>query len=70
LIIAIRIGPDIARLHLVPQGNQASVPMTALAELARAEADCLATAGCATTVPIPTTLVNALSPNSATSTSR
>ncbi len=60
LIIAVRIGPDIARLHLVPQGNKASVPIDALAELARVEADCLATAGCAETIPVPDALLAAL----------
>jgi hypothetical protein len=66
LIIAVRIGPDVARLHLVPQGNQTSVPMPALAELAGAEADCLATAGCTTTIPVPHSLLTTLTPANAT----
>jgi hypothetical protein len=66
LIIAVRIGPDVVRLHLVPQGNQTSMPMSALAELAAAETTCLATTGCSTTIPIPDSLVTTLTPTNAT----
>jgi hypothetical protein len=57
LILAVRIGADVARIHLVPQGNAESVPMSTLVDLARAELDCLATAGCAEAIAVPDSLL-------------
>jgi hypothetical protein len=62
LILAVRIGADVARIHLVPQGNAESVPMSALTDLAKSEFDCLATAGCAETITVPESLTTALAP--------
>jgi hypothetical protein len=62
LILAVRIGADVARIHLVPQGNAESMPISALIDLARAELDCLATAGCSEAIPVPDTLITTPTP--------
>jgi hypothetical protein len=64
LILAVRIGSDVARIHLVPQGNLESVPTTALVELAQSEINCLTSTGCAETIPVPDSLVAALTKTS------
>jgi hypothetical protein len=62
LILAVRVGADVARVHLVPQGNLDTVPMTALAELVAAQADCLADVDCNRVVSVPASLIDALAP--------
>jgi hypothetical protein len=60
LLIAVRAGSTVARVHLVPQGVLAEVSMDALTALARAQADCLQGADCAATVAVPDELSEGL----------
>jgi hypothetical protein len=62
LILAVRVGADVARVHLVPQGDLKSVPMTALTELVAVQADCLAAVDCNRVVGVPASLIDALAP--------
>ncbi|HKG25061.1 MAG TPA: hypothetical protein VKB09_05390, partial [Thermomicrobiales bacterium] len=56
LLLAVRVGADVARVHLVPQGSVREVPEEALAELARAQSDCLRVLSCPGTFPVPSSL--------------
>jgi hypothetical protein len=56
LLLAVRVGTNVARVHLVPQGSVREVPVEALEELARAQTDCLHVLNCPGTVPVPATL--------------
>jgi hypothetical protein len=46
VLIAVRIGSDVARVHLVPQGELGEVPLSAVIDLATAQASCLQSGGC------------------------
>lgn len=60
LLLAVRIGADVARVHLVPQGKLAAIPPEALQELARAQATCLRALSCPESTSVPSSLAAAL----------
>jgi hypothetical protein len=66
LLISVRTGQDVARVHLVPQGGLAAIPPEALVELVRAQADCLRALGCPESAPVPSSLIAALAAADAT----
>jgi hypothetical protein len=68
LLLAVRIGADVARVHLVSQGGLTTVPPEALEALARAQTDCLRALACPASAPIPSPLVAALTAAVATPT--
>jgi hypothetical protein len=61
LIVAVRVGSEVARVHLVPQGTLETVPLTAVVELASAQVACLAGIDCDQAIGIPPALMELLS---------
>jgi len=45
-LVAVRIGVDVARIHLVPQGDLKVLPVEVVNDLARAQGDCLQVLNC------------------------
>ena len=66
VLVAVRIGATVARVHLVPSGGFSDVPMAAVTALARAQADCLRARSCPTPAGIPGVLDAALAAARAT----
>lgn len=66
LIVAVRMGADVARVHLVPQGSLEAVPPAAVIHLANSQLACLTDVDCDQVVSIPAELIAALSPARAT----
>lgn len=60
LLLAVRVGADVARVHLVPQGQLAEVPIVVLEELARAQVACLQVLSCPDAAAVPVALDTAL----------
>ena len=56
VLVAVRVGADVARVHLVPQGVLPSIPLEPVVELARHQATCLREQVCTGTAAIPSTL--------------
>ena len=63
LIVAIRVGETVARVHLVPQGGLTQVSLVAALALADAQAACLLEPGCETTVAVPDEVTDLLAPD-------
>jgi hypothetical protein len=60
LLLAVRSGADVARVHLVPQGDLAAIPTAALVALAQQQTDCLRALACAAPAAVPASLTDAL----------
>ena len=56
MLVAVRFGADVARVHLVPQGTVRSIPLEPVVELARGQAACLGERACPVIVEVPTAL--------------
>jgi hypothetical protein len=46
MLVAVRVGNLVARVHIVPQGVRSDIPLTTVLAAARAEAACLGAPGC------------------------
>ena len=60
LLVAVRVGEVVARVHLVPQGTMPSIEPIAMAELADAQGRCLQSSPGTEMAPVPQALVVAL----------
>lgn len=60
MLVAVRVGADVARVHLVPQGALPSIPLDPVVELARQQATCLHEQACPSIIQIPTVLSDLL----------
>ena len=69
MLVAVRDGADVARVHMVPQGALPSIPLEPVVELARWQLTCLREAACRDTVDVPATLSDILVEVSRSSTS-
>jgi hypothetical protein len=65
-LVAVRLGADVARVHLVPQGQLTNLGPEVIEVLVRAQVDCLQERMCPVTVPVPSELTSALAESPAT----
>ncbi len=53
ILIAVRVGDDVARVQVVPQGRRQDVPLAPVEGFAKAEASCLEGTACADIIALP-----------------